>query len=445
MIMKRLAMLFLFLFLIMQPSVVLAENWNITSPFGWRVHPVFGYWKYHGGVDFGIDYGVPVPVTQSGTVEYAAYDEGGGNMIRIDHGNGQETVYMHLSRFAITGGQNVTTGQIIGYVGSTGYSTGPHLHLGYYLNGELHDPVPYLLAMGWSITNIPSTDPFDEWAGYSNPGDMPWDFSGFYEFGKSLDDLISTFAEGCKSGLEALQEEAVHLLWILAVIDLAWLALQHTVGGNSITGNLWIPRLLKYGFILYLITNWGDIVNNIVTPLFSTGVSEFFGGTSTSANSFSKPGDVVSKGVHLIEPTFTYLSENAGTNILLCLTCAFLSLMILFFFLLIGIALVIYNVEFYVIAVFAVIALPFGLAGGLFSRIKAFPGGVIGSLIASAIKILIASIVITLIINILSPMQPVKYELTAYMKILVACFCFLLMIIRIPPHVTKFFKGHVNF
>lgn len=445
MMMKRLVLLFFFLFLLLQPSLVLAEDWNITSPFGWRIHPVFGDWRYHGGVDFAIDYGVPVPVTQSGTVEYAAYDEGSGNMVRVDHGNGQETVYMHLSRFAVTGGQTVSAGQVIGYVGSTGYSTGPHLHLGYYLNGELYNPVPYLLAIGWSITNIPSNDPFNEWSGYSNQGDMPWDFSGFYEFGKSLDDVIATFAEGCKNGLEIMQEEAIRLLWILAVIDLAWLAIQHTVNGNSMAANAWILRILKYGFILYLITNWADIVNTVVSPLFSTGVSEFFGGTSISADVFSKPGDVVSKGVHLIEPAFAYLSQNAGTNILLCLICAFLSLVILLFFLLIGITLVIYNVEFYVIAVFAVIALPFGLVGGMFSRIKAFPGGVIDSLIASAIKILIASIVITVIINILSPMQPVPYELTAYIKILVACFSFLLMIIRIPPNVTSFFKGHVKF
>lgn len=445
MMIKRLVLLFFLLIFLLQPSVAQAEDWNITSPFGWRIHPVFNDWRYHGGVDFGIDYGVPVPVTQSGIVEYAAYDEGSGNMVRVDHGNGQETVYMHLSRFAVTGGQSVSAGQVIGYVGSTGYSTGPHLHLGYYLNGELYNPVPYLLAIGWSITNIPSSDPFAEWSGYSNEGDMPWDFSGFYEFGKSLDDVIATFAEGCKNGLETMQEEAIHLLWILAVIDLAWLGIKQTMNQNSISANRWILRILKYGFILYLITNWADLVNSIISPLFSTGVSEFFGGTGISADVFSKPGDVVSKGVHLIEPAFIYLSQNAGNDLLLSLTCALLALSILLFFVLIGIALVVYNVEFYVIAVFAVIALPFGVVGGMFSRIKAFPGGVIGSLIASAIKILIASIVITLIINIISPMQPVPYELTAYLKILVVCLCFFLIIIRIPVNVTRFFKGYVKF
>ncbi len=446
---KRLVSLFIFFFLFAQPNFALAENWPITSSFGWRI--IDGVSNYHKGVDFGIDVGTAVPATENGTVESAGWDSsGGGNMVVIDHGNGVETAYMHFSQFAVSGGQSVSKGQIIGYSGNTGHSTGPHLHVGYYRNGQAINPVPYLLAQGWDFTNMPTSDGFftgfdlDLW-GYSNPGDAVWNFSGFYEFGKSLDDVIATFADGCKKGLEALQEEAVHLLWILAVIDLAWLAIQHTLNGNSITGNIWITRFLKYGFILYLIMNWADIVNYMVSPLFSSGVSDFFGNTSTSANAFSKPGDVVSKGVHLIEPAFTYLSQNAGNNMLLCLTCAFLSLLILLFFVLIGIALVIYNVEFYVIAVFAVIALPFGLVGGMFSQIKAFPGGMLGSLIASAIKILIASIVITLIINILSPMQPVPYECTAYIKILVVCFCFFLMIIRIPPNVTTFFKGHVNF
>lgn len=447
--MKCFTALFLFLFLLLQPVFALAENWPITSPFGWRI--IDGWPSYHKGVDFGIDVSTPIPATENGTVESAGWDStGGGNMIVIDHGNGIETAYMHLSQFAVYGGQSVSKGQIIGYSGNTGRSTGPHLHVGYYVNDHAINPIPYLLAQGWDFTNMPTSDGFFtgfdlDMPGYSNPGDAPWDFSGFYEMGKSLDDTILTFKEGCKNGLEGLQSEAVHLLWLFAVIDLAWIAIQKVLKGNSFEGNVWIARFIKYGFILYLIVNWVDIVNDIVAPLFSTGVTEFFGGTSTAVDVFSKPGDVVSKGVHLIEPAFTYLSQNAETNILLCLTCACLALLIFFFFLLIGIALVVYNVEFYVIAVFAVIALPFGLVGGIFSRIKAFPGGVIGSLIVSAMKILIASIMITLIINILSPMQPIKYEFTAYVKILVACFCFLLMLIRIPLNVTNLFKGHVNF
>lgn len=445
---KRLLLSLLALCFWLMPALAQASDWEITSPYGWRFHPLLLEWKFHGGVDFGLDYGTPVPVVQNGTVEYTAYDDAGGNMVLVDHGNGQETVYMHLAAFAVTHGQQVTKGQTIGYVGSTGYSTGPHLHLGYYLNNTLQDPLPYLAAQGWTVTNAPATNILDGLPGFASPGDMNWDFSGFYEIGAALDEAISTFAAGCKNGLAGLKEEAIYLFWVLAVIDLAWLAMRHAVMGNPPAGNVWVARILKYGFILFLILNWTEIVDDVIASLFSTGVPEFFGGAAAYGELFSKPGDVVAKGFHVIEPAFTYLSQNAGIAFLSYITylaCMVLAFLILLFFLMLGVALVIYNIEFYILAMVAVIALPFGLVGGIFSRIKAFPGGVVGALIASAMKILIAGIAITLVISILSSMQPVQYEFTNYAKILVACFCFLLILVRVPTNIVGLFRGHVSF
>ncbi|MDR3560567.1 MAG: peptidoglycan DD-metalloendopeptidase family protein [Negativicutes bacterium] len=430
------------------PALALADTWEITSPYGWRFHPLLLEWKFHGGVDFGLDYGTPVPAVQAGTVEYTAYDEGGGNMVLIDHGNGQETVYMHLAAFAVTPGQQVAKRQTLGYVGSTGYSTGPHLHLGYYLNNALQDPLPYLEAQGWTVTNVPATDILDGQPGFASPGDLNWDFSGFYEIGAALDEAIATFAAGCKNGLANLKEEAIYLFWVLAVIDLAWLALRHAVGGSPLAGQVWVGRLLQYGLIFFLLLNWTEIVDEVIASLFSTGMPEFFGGASASGELFSKPGDVVAKGVYVIEPAFTYLSQNAGIAFLSYITylaCMALAFLILLCFVLLGAALVIYNVEFYILAMAAMIALPFGLTGGLFARVKAFPGGIVGALIASAVKILIAGIAITLIINIVAPMQPVAYEFTNYAKILAACCCFLLVLVRVPGHIAGAFRGQVRF
>lgn len=114
----------------------------ITSPFGYRPN-LYGNW--HTGIDIANGSGTPIYAADTGTVTVATYvAQGYGNYIAIYHGNGQETRYGHLSGFAVSPGQTVTRGQLIGYMGSTGWSTGPHLHFEIRLNGVAVDPMPYL-------------------------------------------------------------------------------------------------------------------------------------------------------------------------------------------------------------------------------------------------------------------------------------------------------------
>lgn len=104
---------------------------RITSNFSWqRYHPILQRNRPHLGTDFGTGYGAPVKTTADGTVSFAAWDGGYGNLVKIDHGNGYETRYAHLSRFApgIRRGTRVKQGQLIGYTGATGLATAPHLH-----------------------------------------------------------------------------------------------------------------------------------------------------------------------------------------------------------------------------------------------------------------------------------------------------------------------------
>ncbi len=116
----------------------------ITSPFGWRIHPILGYKKFHTGVDFGVGYGTPIRAADSGTVIYATWMGGYGNVIIVDHGNGLSTLYAHQSSLAVDTGARVVRGQTVGYVGSTGFSTGPHLHFEVRVNGNPVDPLGYL-------------------------------------------------------------------------------------------------------------------------------------------------------------------------------------------------------------------------------------------------------------------------------------------------------------
>ena len=114
----------------------------ITSRQGPRTHPITGEYKNHGGTDIGASYGSAIYAADSGTVVYSSdgWNGGWGNYVMIDHGNGMQTLYAHMSSRAVSAGQTVSRGQTIGYVGSTGMSTGPHLHFEMYINGSRIDP-----------------------------------------------------------------------------------------------------------------------------------------------------------------------------------------------------------------------------------------------------------------------------------------------------------------
>ncbi|HEV2757238.1 MAG TPA: peptidoglycan DD-metalloendopeptidase family protein [Actinomycetota bacterium] len=116
----------------------------ITSPYGYRTHPIFGDQRLHTGIDIGAGYGAPVIAADSGTVAFAGVMSGYGNVIVIDHGGGLATTYNHLSAFYVGSGQIVSRGSSVGAVGCTGYCTGPHLHFEVRVNGSPVDPMPYL-------------------------------------------------------------------------------------------------------------------------------------------------------------------------------------------------------------------------------------------------------------------------------------------------------------
>lgn len=111
-----------------------------TSSYGMRRHPILGYKRMHRGIDFRASYGTPIYAVSDGKVNYAGRHGGHGNYVKLDHDGGLATGYAHMSRIAVSRGQRVRRGQVIGYVGSTGLSTGPHLHYEMYRNGATVNP-----------------------------------------------------------------------------------------------------------------------------------------------------------------------------------------------------------------------------------------------------------------------------------------------------------------
>ena len=118
---------------------------TLTSAFGMRLHPVLGYYRMHNGIDLACAQGTPIYATRSGTVTTASYQAGGaGNYVSINHLDGFASIYMHMTHYVVSAGQSVSQGQLIGYVGSTGISTGPHLHFGISYAGTYVNPLAYI-------------------------------------------------------------------------------------------------------------------------------------------------------------------------------------------------------------------------------------------------------------------------------------------------------------
>ena len=126
------------------PAIQPLSNQDLTriaSGFGVRIHPIYGIAKMHNGLDFTAPQGTPIYATGDGIVTTSGVGNGTGNHVIINHGYGYETVYMHMVRIKAKVGQRVKRGEVIGWVGNTGASTGPHCHYEVHINGEPVDPV----------------------------------------------------------------------------------------------------------------------------------------------------------------------------------------------------------------------------------------------------------------------------------------------------------------
>jgi murein DD-endopeptidase MepM/ murein hydrolase activator NlpD len=124
---------------------------RMTSSYGMRRHPILGYARMHAGIDFGAPWGTPIYAVSDGVVAFAGRHGGHGNYVRLNHGGGLGTGYAHMSRIAVSPGSQVRTGQVIGYVGSTGMSTGPHLHYELYQNGRTVNPLSVRFAVSQQV------------------------------------------------------------------------------------------------------------------------------------------------------------------------------------------------------------------------------------------------------------------------------------------------------
>ena len=132
-------------------SFVSGESWGrpcswrkLTSPYGYRTHPITGQWKFHNGVDLANSMGTPIYAARSGIVTVATHGKTYGEYVTINHGDGYSSLYAHMTHYVVSKGQHVTKGQLIGYMGTSGRSNGPHLHFSIFYNGSSVNPMNYI-------------------------------------------------------------------------------------------------------------------------------------------------------------------------------------------------------------------------------------------------------------------------------------------------------------
>jgi murein DD-endopeptidase MepM/ murein hydrolase activator NlpD len=129
---------------------------RVTSGFAMRLHPIHRVWRRHLGVDYAAPTGTPVRTVGDGVVEFAGRRGGYGNVVQIRHTNNRSTLYAHLSRIDVRNGQRVEQGTRVGAVGTTGWSTGPHLHFEFRVGGEHQDPLK--MAKASETLTLPSDE-----------------------------------------------------------------------------------------------------------------------------------------------------------------------------------------------------------------------------------------------------------------------------------------------
>lgn len=137
---------------------------RVTSGFAMRLHPILNTWRAHNGVDYSAPTGTPVRSVGDGVVELAGRQNGYGNVVKIQHANGNSTLYAHLSRIDVRQGQRIEQGSRIGAVGATGWATGPHLHFEFRVNGQFQDPLKVAHAGQRATQNVAAVPRFQQMA-----------------------------------------------------------------------------------------------------------------------------------------------------------------------------------------------------------------------------------------------------------------------------------------
>lgn|GEM_PF-320494 len=275
-----------------------------------------------------------------------------------------------------------------------------------------------------------------------------------FDFAKPLRDAINTFSQQCTAGIKLVQDDVKWLFFSLIVIDLALSAMFNLFEDDWEPLSWFLKRFLKYGFILFLILHWGDMLANSLKDYFvymgaaATGATvDFNGNLADSATiggqALSDPTFIVQKGASIVGPAFTYINKFSlaklipGVGAMLNLSALLLALAILFCYFIVGYQIVLAYLEFYIIASLSVVTLGFG--GLRQTKFLAEKG--LGALVAVSIKLMIFSFLAIFMSETVKNIESIPFEFSNYLRILLVSMLFVLLGSRVTRTAGKFFAG----
>lgn len=433
----------LIVLLLLLPNMALAME--VTSPFGWRTHPISGDSRFHSGVDIGGDYGDAIASVMPGTVSFAGWYDGYGQYVSIWHEDGSETAYAHCAELYVNAGDPVNAGQTIAALGSTGNSTGPHLHLEYLVHGVPIDPLPILMAAGWDLTygGAPAWDG-GTWAN-SDYHDMPYDFGDFYDIAVKMREILEQFTNVLLNALGFLTSQAMELLQLLVVIDFAIAALLWALNDESKFdfANFFTAKIIRYGFFVWLVANWRDFALSwILKSVVSIGA--LAGGSPDAIKELSDPSRIVQKGISLLEPLFSYVTSHSGlhqiANIHHVIVALILGALIFASYLWIGLQFFLAYLEFYFVAIYSLILVPWGVE----KHLKFIGCGGIGGVVSQAIRIMAMTFVIAIVLSIVTNAQAPTYDHATYLRLLFSSLGISILIKQVSTETIAMLGGKIK-
>lgn len=250
----------------------------VTSPYGYRVHPVTGkVGAFHEGIDLGIPADVKAPAAADGTVTFAGWAGGYGNYVIVEMADGTSFAYGHLNDIWVNVGDKVKKGDIVGLVGSTGASTGPHMHIEHIVNGERVDPYDFYIKAGWTLDGAV---PYEE----GTPGngknyqDEIIDFQSYFEISFEAADVFAKILIAITKAINLIQSHIIALLLSLITLDLI-IRYTYSLFTNNKEGFLQslTERLFKYSIILAFIVSWATIAELIKNFAFDVADTAYVG------------------------------------------------------------------------------------------------------------------------------------------------------------------------
>ena len=389
--MTRKIILFL-LFLLLLPAVSFAQptfinptRGVITSPFGWRVHPITGASRFHSGIDIAEDYYTPVVASAPGIVTYAGWIDGYGNAVIIEHEGGWTTLYGHFEEIHAMAGQTVSAGHLIGGQGSTGDSTGAHCHFEIRdPSGTPVDPALFVPELGGAVSPYGGADlegRYKEWTLMN-------------DFAKPIKEVMDKLVDLITKGLDLLQNGVASLFLVLCLIDIALGAMSKALSPPSEDKEGLMPWLIRrslfYGFCLFFLYNWSDFIGNLALHGFPQ-LGGLVGGDPAAAEAaVSDPTQIVQKGMSIVAPVVNATLRARGSILdlilgnLMSVVCVLCAVVLFFLFCVIGFYIALAYIQFYASVLFSFTTFP--LAG--LKHVRHFASNGVAGVIACSLNLM---------------------------------------------------------